>query len=74
MGWRKPAPQIFHHAAARLRVRRQDCVSVGDEPQRGVEGGAAAGMRPVLIGRDDVHAAYAGDRLRTLTELLESPA
>jgi hypothetical protein len=32
------------------------------------------GMRPVLIGRDDVHAAYAGDRLRTLTELLESPA
>lgn len=49
-------------------------MSVGDEPQRGVEGGATVGMRPVLIDRDVVHAAYAGDRVRTLTELLESLA
>lgn len=70
VGWRKPAPQIFRHAAARLNVRCEDCVFVGDDLQWDVAGSAAVGMRPVLIDRGNARTDYAGARILTLQELL----
>lgn len=70
IGWRKPAPQIFHHATERLGVQCGDCMFVGDEPQWDVAGSAAVGMRPVLIDRDDIHPDHPGLRIRSLRELL----
>jgi putative hydrolase of the HAD superfamily len=70
VGWRKPARQIFVHAAERLQVRCEDCVFVGDDLQWDVAGSAAAGMRPVLIDRDHAHLDYQGARISTLPELL----
>jgi putative hydrolase of the HAD superfamily len=69
VGWRKPAPQMFVHAAAALGVPCERCVFVGDEPEWDVIGSAGAGMRPILIDRDDVHAAYDGLRIRRLPEI-----
>jgi HAD superfamily hydrolase (TIGR01509 family) len=72
VGWRKPAPQIFLHAAAELGVTCERCVFVGDELQWDVVGSASAGMRSILIDRDDVHPDYAGLRVRHLSEIENS--
>lgn len=69
VGWRKPARRIFDHACKRLGVSSEQCVFVGDDLEWDVAGSAAAGMRPVLIDRDDRHAAFDGPRIRTLHEL-----
>jgi HAD superfamily hydrolase (TIGR01509 family) len=72
VGWRKPAPQIFLHAAAEIGVPCERCVFVGDEPQWDVVGSSAAGMRPILLDRDDLHANYEGMRVRHLSEIADS--
>jgi putative hydrolase of the HAD superfamily len=74
VGWRKPARQIFEHAASELGVDRRQCVFVGDELQWDVEGSRAAGMRPVLIDRDDRHRGFRGERIRDLRGLLRFAA
>jgi putative hydrolase of the HAD superfamily len=66
VGWRKPAPDIFHHAAHKLGCRSADCLFVGDDLRWDIEGSAAAGMRPVLIDRDGRHRDYAGERITDL--------
>jgi HAD superfamily hydrolase (TIGR01509 family) len=71
VGWRKPAPKIFRHAADALGVACERCIFVGDEPQWDVAGSTAAGMRPVLIDRDNVYPDYVGMRLRHLSEMEE---
>ena len=58
----KPAPDVFLHAAATLRVSPPDCVVVEDS-RAGVEAGRAAGMRVL---------AYAGGF--TPAERLEGPS
>jgi len=47
----KPDPRIFHHAAASLRLRPEECVHVGDDLERDVQGAAAAGFRPIWLVR-----------------------
>ena len=42
----KPAPDLFLHAAARMRVDPRNCVVVEDSPV-GVAAGVAAGMRVI---------------------------
>lgn len=70
VGWRKPSRRIFDHASARLGVPSAQCVFVGDDLEWDVAGSAAAGMRPVLIDRDDRHPAFTGLRIRGLHDLL----
>lgn len=70
VGWRKPAPAIFLHAAAALECDPAECAFVGDDLIWDVEGSAAVGMRPVLVDRDERHSSYAGDRIRDLQALL----
>lgn len=69
VGWRKPSPRIFDHARKRLGVPSAQCVFVGDDLEWDVAGSAAAGMRPVLIDREDRHSSFAGPRIRSLHEL-----
>jgi HAD superfamily hydrolase (TIGR01509 family) len=54
----KPAPDLFLHAAAKMRVRPADCLVVEDSPA-GVAAGVAAGM--TVIGF--VGGSHAGSRL-----------
>jgi len=69
-GWRKPAPEIFRAAMHRLSCRPSECVFVGDDLRWDVEGSASVGMRPVLIDREARYPEYAGERIRSLEELL----
>jgi putative hydrolase of the HAD superfamily len=70
VGWRKPAPAIFHHAMSKLGCSAAECVFVGDDLRWDVEGSAAVGMRPVLVDRDGRHRDYTGERVADLTTLL----
>ena len=72
VGWRKPSPRIFEHAAARLGIACGQCLFVGDEPEWDVAGSGAVGMRPVLIDRDGRHSTHPGERIGGLHELLGS--
>src|SRR5688500_19012295 len=47
----KPDPRIFHHAAAAIGARPGQCVHVGDDWKRDVEGAAAAGFRAIWLDR-----------------------
>jgi putative hydrolase of the HAD superfamily len=62
-GVRKPDPEIFHRAMARLGVTPERCVYLGDIPGVDVVGARAAGIEPVLV---DPHGYYPGfvDALR----------
>ena len=69
VGWRKPAKPIFDHACGRLGVASHECAFVGDDLEWDIAGSAAAGMRPILIDRDDQFPSFAGTRIRSLQEL-----
>lgn len=47
----KPERGIFEHVCKQLDVAPEDCVMVGDNPERDVAGAINAGMRSVLVNR-----------------------
>ena len=75
----KPFPDLFLHAAARMRAAPASCTVVEDSP-RGVEAGVAAGMRVLgFSGRTDATALEAAGAqvfsdMRELPELLSPGA
>lgn len=71
IGWRKPAQQVFQHATDLLGVSSDQCVFVGDDLEWDIAGSTAAGMRPVLIDRDDRNPDFSGERIRSLSDLAE---
>ncbi len=70
VGWRKPSPLIFQHAARLLGVPCEHCVFVGDDLEWDIAGSRGVGMRPVLIDREDRHQEHTGARVHGLDELL----
>ncbi|HTV34861.1 MAG TPA: HAD-IA family hydrolase [Xanthobacteraceae bacterium] len=57
----KPAPDIFLHAASRLRVEPAECIVVEDSAA-GVTAALAAGMTPIgFVGGSDAPGRLAGD-------------
>lgn len=71
IGWRKPAKQVFLHSADLLEVRCDQCVFVGDDLEWDIDGSAAAGMRPILIDRDNRHPDFKGEHISCLRDLAE---
>ncbi len=51
VGIGKPQPGIFAHVARELAVPLEDCVMVGDNATRDVQGGLNAGLRTVWVDR-----------------------
>lgn len=70
VGWRKPDPRIFEHAAAELGVGVRECLFVGDEPTWDVQGPHAIGMAALLIDRSGPPSVR-GDRVTSLKEVSE---
>ena len=70
IGWRKPSPRVFHYAADLLGVSSDECIFVGDDLEWDIAGGTAAGMRPILIDRDDRHFGFDGERISSLDDLV----
>ena len=58
VGFEKPDPRIFHHAAATLGVEPEEAVHVGDLYSVDVAGARAAGVRAILL---DPFGAWAVD-------------
>lgn len=71
VGWRKPSPHIFLHAAKKLGRAPADCVFVGDDLRWDISGSDAVGMRSYLLDRDGRHRNYDGSRGTNLEELIE---
>ena len=46
----KPGPILFARACARLAIKPQDAVMIGDNPDTDGEGALAFGIRPILVG------------------------
>ncbi|MDA8087705.1 MAG: HAD family hydrolase [Nitrospiraceae bacterium] len=51
IGHRKPDPRPFEAAMKELKVRPEDCIYIGDSPERDLQGARNAGIRCVLFGR-----------------------
>ncbi len=69
----KPHPAIFHRALARMRVRADEAVMVGDSVSHDVEGARRAGMRGVLLARGGPPADLAPG-VEAIQSLRELPA
>jgi putative hydrolase of the HAD superfamily len=74
VGWRKPSPRLFSAALQALGARPEHTVFVGDRVREDIAGAAGAGMRTVLVARDELAAV--GPRhgrpdavIRSLSEL-----
>ncbi len=53
--WRKPNPQIFRHVAQIWQLPPEQIVMVGDAPRYDILGAHRAGMRGILIDREEGH-------------------
>jgi HAD superfamily hydrolase (TIGR01662 family) len=51
--WRKPDPRIFHRVSEAWQIAPRNIVMVGDAPAYDVLGGHRAGMRAILIDRNE---------------------
>ena len=67
VGFAKPSPVIFEHAAKKLGIAPEHIVHVGDSPKEDVAGAKAAGVGALLIDRDN-KAVEAG-RISSLRQL-----
>jgi putative hydrolase of the HAD superfamily len=64
----KPEPEIFLRTCARLSVSPGEALHVGDSLREDYEGAQAAGLRALLLDREDRHPGLAS-RIRTLTDI-----
>lgn len=64
----KPEPEIFLRTCVRLSVSPGEALHVGDSLREDYEGARAAGLRALLLDRQDRHPGIAS-RIRTLTEI-----
>lgn len=74
VGHAKPAPKIFRHACAQLQCEPSECVFIGDDWARDIEGAWASGMQPIWLTRSRASSApqtVAIPSIQSLTELVE---
>jgi len=71
-GKRKPAPEPFLMACERLDVKPQECLMVGDWPERDIKGAKALGMKTCLVKYGQVIGKEEGadHEIRNYTEFL----
>src|SRR3989454_319571 len=67
VGFAKPSPVIFEHAAKKLGIVPEQILHVGDSAEEDVAGANAAGVRALLIDRDNTTGDAA--RIGSLREL-----
>jgi len=67
VGFAKPSPVIFEHAAKKLGIVPEQILHVGDSAEEDVAGAKAAGVRALLIDRDNTTGDAA--RIGSLREL-----
>ena len=68
VGWRKPAPQIFHYTLEKLGVGPEECIFIGDDPRWDFRGPQAVGLAAVLLDRGGTMQDVTEERVRDLYE------
>jgi putative hydrolase of the HAD superfamily len=68
-GIEKPDVRIFNEAVRSLRAEPGRVVHVGDSPDDDVAGAVAAGLKAILIDRENAHRS-SGNRITSLYELV----
>lgn len=68
-GYKKPDKRLFDVALGRMDVSPKRAVHVGDRWREDVQGAQRAGLRPILIDREDRHPNVDCERVRDLGEL-----
>jgi len=67
VGRPKPDEKIFVYALEKLGVSPQEAIFIGDQPRIDYEGAANAGLKPLLVDRnDEIH-----ERIRKIRDLRE---
>ena len=69
VGYRKPNPVIFQLACEQLDVRANEVLHVGDHVSADGEGASAAGIRPVIIDRNNREAGCPFERVTSLADV-----
>ena len=70
MGYAKPDPRIFHAALARHGLKSHDAIHVGDSATNDLLGARNAGLRGVLVDRDNPRWSADRDRITSLREIV----
>lgn len=70
VGYRKPHPEIFRVACARMGLSPVEVLSVGDDPKNDVHGARSAGLHAILLDRHDRHPEE-NPRSRRLTDVVD---
>jgi len=71
-GFTKPHQEIFEYAIKKAGVRPAETIYIGDQYQVDVVGSSGAGMKGILLDRDDYYREPLDcPRLRSLNELLQ---
>jgi len=73
-GVEKPDPRFFHVLLERTRGRAETTVHVGDLYHVDVLGARRAGLRALLLDRDNLYTGFDADRVRDLAELAQTLA
>ena len=68
-GIKKPNPIIFSRAAERLKISPEDCVFIGDHPEKDVKAAQKVGMRGIWKRNDLWNGAEADDVIDGLAEI-----
>jgi putative hydrolase of the HAD superfamily len=68
IGFPKPSPVIFEHAAQRLGLPRESILHIGDSQEMDIAGATSAGFQALQIHRGAASAANAG--IHSLAEVL----
>jgi len=73
IGASKPLPQAYLRVVEAFALRPDEALMVGDSPELDYDGALAAGLRALLLDRDDVHQGADRATVRTLADLLPLP-
>ena len=65
----KPDPHIFNYTLAAVGVSAEEAVHVGDTYEADIVGAKNAGIRPILIDRDNTQTGRWKERIQSLSEL-----
>jgi putative hydrolase of the HAD superfamily len=68
-GAEKPDPEIFRIALDRTRCPAEEALHVGDRYREDIQGAQAAGIRAILLDRNNSHPDVECERIQSLTEL-----
>ena len=71
VGFRKPARVIFEHAMAKLDVRSEDCLFVGDSMKHDIAGARDVGIEALLIDHGHRHKWADEDHVHDLGSLVQ---